>query len=173
MAFELAVAHLRPRDARHFQFRPFSRRRLDERPFPAQAGFVKSAARVARPPARPLLIYDGDCDFCQRWLARWRRITGERLDYLPFQDASVAARFPEIPLDQFASAVHLIEPDGHVYRGAAAALRARGLNPRHRGLLWLYEHVPGFAPVTEAAYRCVARNRPRISHRTRGGRPGV
>jgi predicted DCC family thiol-disulfide oxidoreductase YuxK len=133
---------------------------------------VNVAARVARPPARPLLIYDGDCGFCLRWVARWQRITGERLDYLPFQDAGVAARFQEIPLAQFEKAVHLIEPDGSVYRGAAAALRARGMNPDHRFLLRLYERVPGFAPVAEAAYRLLAGNRRRISRLTHGGRTG-
>ena len=130
------------------------------------------AARVARPPVRPLLVYDGACGFCLRWVTRWRRITGERLDYLPFQDASVTARFPEIPLAQFENAVHLIESDGSVYRGAAAALRARGLNPHHRWLLWLYERVPGFAPMAEWGYRFVAGNRLRISRRTHGARTG-
>jgi predicted DCC family thiol-disulfide oxidoreductase YuxK len=136
-------------------------RRLDAVMFRAQAGPVNPAARVACPPPRPLLIYDGECDFCRRSVTRWRRITGDRVDFVPFQDADALARFPEIPRADLERAVHLIEPDGAVYRGAAAALRARRLPPGHGWLWWLYERCPGFAPLAEAIYRGVAANRRR------------
>ena len=42
--------------------------------------------QVSSPPqARPLLLYDGDCGFCRLWVSRWRGITGEHVDYEPFQ----------------------------------------------------------------------------------------
>jgi hypothetical protein len=31
-------------------------------------------------PERPLLVWDGDCDFCRRWIERWRRIAGDRVE---------------------------------------------------------------------------------------------
>ena len=50
---------------------------------------------VAHPPTdRPLLIFDGDCNFCRRWIDRWRAATGERVGYVEFQQA--AEQFPEI-----------------------------------------------------------------------------
>ena len=58
------------------------------------------------------MIYDGDCNFCSLWIHRWQVTTGEHLDFLPFQDPSVGARFPELPRGQFETAVQLIEPDG-------------------------------------------------------------
>ena len=61
------------------------------------------------------MIYDGDCSFCSRWVRRWQDATGDRLDYLPFQDPSVAARYPEVPRGRFETAVQLIEADGRVY----------------------------------------------------------
>src|SRR5512132_2209501 len=109
-------------------------------------------------PERPLLVYDGDCDFCRRWVARWRRVTGERLDVAPYQ--KVAADFPEMPRERFAEAVHLRAADGTWTRGAEAVFAALATAPG-RGLpAWLYRHVPPFAAASEAVYRLVARHRP-------------
>ena len=59
----------------------------------AEAGRVNQILRVAAPPGKPLLVYDGDCGFCKLWIRRWQRTTGARVDYLPFQDAGIAGRF--------------------------------------------------------------------------------
>lgn len=103
------------------------------------------------------MVYDGACAFCRRWIARWRRVTGGRVDYAPYQE--VAARFPAVPPGRFESAVQLIEPDGRVSQAAEAALRALAYAPGWRWLLWLYEHVAPFKAASEWAYRVVARNR--------------
>jgi len=108
---------------------------------------------------RPLVIYDGDCGFCRWRVARWRRVTGEQVDYAPSRE--VADRFPDIPRESFDAAVYLLEPDGGTYRGAEAVLRALAHGGRARWLLGAYRAVPGFAPVAEAIYRFVARHRPR------------
>jgi predicted DCC family thiol-disulfide oxidoreductase YuxK len=105
-----------------------------------------------------LVIYDGDCGFCRLWLARWQQVTGDRAEYAPYQQ--VAAQFPEIPIDNFRKAVHLIEPDGAIHSGAAAVFRLLRLAPGRAWMFGLYEHVPGFAAVSEAAYRIVAVHRP-------------
>ncbi len=120
---------------------------------------VKSAIQVAAPPARPLVIYDGDCRFCFFWVQRWMHTTGDRVDYLPFQDLSVAARFPELRAERLETALHLIETDGSVFHGAEAAFRVRAYNPHEHWLLGWYEHSPGFSRVSEWAYRFVASHR--------------
>ena len=76
---------------------------------------VQSIIRVASPPAKAVMIYDGDCNFCSLWVHRWQQSTRDRLDYLPFQDPRVAACFPEVPRGQFEIAVALIQTDGTVY----------------------------------------------------------
>ncbi len=116
-------------------------------------------------PAKPLVIFDGDCNFCRRWVERWREMTRGAVDYAPFQEA--AARFPEIPREDFAQALHFIENDGTVYRGAEAVFRSLGRVRGGRALVWCYEHLPGFAPITEAAYGAIARNRMVASFFTR------
>ena len=113
------------------------------------------------------MIYDGDCNFCSLWIHRWQRATGDHLDYLPFQDPSVAARFPEVPRGQFETAVQLVEQDGHVYGGAEAVLRALAHQPHEGWLLDWYEHRPVFARATEWGYRLVARHRGFFSALTR------
>ena len=59
---------------------------------------------------RPLIIFDGDCSFCRRWIARWQHFACGKIDFEPYQ--SGAPRFPKIPTDNFKRAIHLIEPDG-------------------------------------------------------------
>jgi predicted DCC family thiol-disulfide oxidoreductase YuxK len=67
---------------------------------------------------KPLLIFDGDCGFCRLWITRWKEITGEAVDYAPYQ--AVAPRFPKIPMDSFRRSVQLVTSDGVVMSGAEA-----------------------------------------------------
>lgn len=116
----------------------------------------------ARPTrSRPLLIFDGDCSFCRRWINRWQQYTGNYVDYAPYQ--SVAHEFPQIGRDQFAKAAWLVEPDGSERRAARAIFGALAAAPGHAWPLWLYRHVPGARLVSEATYRFVAGHRPLMS----------
>ncbi|MFL6590989.1 MAG: lipase maturation factor family protein [Chthoniobacterales bacterium] len=120
---------------------------------------------VANPPEKPLLIFDGDCYFCRRWIERWRVVTAGAVEYAPFQEAR--AQFPEIAPENFEQAVHLIEPDGKVYRGAEAVFRSLAFARGGRRLFWAYQRIPGLAPVADAVYAFIARNRAFASFGTR------
>ena len=85
-------------------------------------------------PARPLLIFDGDCHFCRRWIERWRGLTGNAVEYAPSQE--VAERFPEIPLDAYEKAVQFIETDGTVFSGAEAVFRSLGRKRSCQWMIW-------------------------------------
>jgi predicted DCC family thiol-disulfide oxidoreductase YuxK len=128
---------------------------------------VKSTIRVASPPQKPLLVYDGDCGFCTLWIHRWQCVTGELVDYLPSQDPQIAERFPEIPRADFDSSVQLIEPDGSIYNGAEAVFQSLAHNPNYRWVHDFYEVFPPFAQLTEWSYRLVARHRPFFSRVTK------
>lgn len=130
---------------------------------------MKRDIRIAAPPEKPVLIYDGECRFCALWIKRWQQSTGDQVDYIPFQDSIVAARFPEIPVSWSEQSVHLVEPDGSVYGGAQAALRSLARNPARGWLLSTYEKIPAFAGMAEWVYRLVARNRTFFSLLTRIG----
>ena len=128
---------------------------------------MKSDIRVAAPPPKPLMIFDGDCNFCTLWIRRWQQMTGDAVDYLPSQDTGVVAQFPEIPSDRFQTAVQLIEPDGTVYSGAEAVFRTLAKNPKWQWGLGIYENGPIIARIAEFAYGFVAGHRTFFSRLTR------
>src|SRR5437879_1798903 len=117
----------------------------------------ESRLRVSNPPPKPLMIWDGDCHFCKRWIERWREITAGNVDYATYQEA--AARFPEIPVEQFKRAVAFIEPDGEAFFAAEAVYRSLRYRSSRKWLAWSYDHVPGFAAISETAYKFIAHNR--------------
>jgi predicted DCC family thiol-disulfide oxidoreductase YuxK len=106
---------------------------------------------------KPLMVYDGDCSFCKVWIDYWKRLTGDRVDYAPFQE--VADQFPHIPRENFDKAVYLIMPDGTAYKGAQAVCESLQHHPYYWLFNTLYKFLPGFATVTEGCYQTVAENR--------------
>lgn len=105
----------------------------------------------------PELIYDGDCGVCRDWIRHWQGLTGTRVRYRPYQTA--AGDYPQISTEQFRHAIQLIDSDGAIYSGAAAAFRVVSLAPGHGRGWWLYCHLPGFAWCSERVYDFVARHR--------------
>ena len=125
----------------------------------------QSRLRVSNPPPTPLLIWDGECDFCRLWIERWRQITGGNVEYATYQEA--AARFPKIPVDQFQRAISFIEPDGEAFFAAEAAYHSLAYRRSRAWLVWSYDHVPGFATASETAYSFIAGHRKLASAVTR------
>src|SRR6266516_1610571 len=113
--------------------------------------------RVGNPPPKPLMIWDGECHFCKRWIERWREVTAGKVDYKTYQEA--ADRFPEIPVERFKRAVAFIEPDGVNFFAAEAVYRSLRYRFSSRWLAWSYDQVPGFAATSEVAYKFIARHR--------------
>jgi len=114
---------------------------------------------------RPTFIFDGDCGICRTWVDYWRRLTGDSVDYRPYQQA--AADFPAIPVAELERASQLVLPDGEVLAGAAATFRLLSLVPGRGGWWWAYRHVPGFAPLAVAAYGFLSTHRGLLAALTR------
>src|ERR1043166_8824844 len=121
----------------------------------------KSLFRVSNPPPKALLIWDGECHFCRLWIERWQEITAGKVDYATYQEA--AHQFSEIPAEQFKHAMALIEPDGKTFFAAEAVYRSLQYRPSRRWLAWSYDHVPGFAAISEIAYKFIARKSTRLN----------
>ena len=107
--------------------------------------------------SQPLLIYDGDCAFCVYWARYWQRLTGDRVDYAPYQE--VAPQYPEIPVAAFQRAVQYVAPDGKIASGAEASFLTLSHASGKGFWLMLYRHLPGFPAITERAYAFVASHR--------------
>src|SRR6266481_822121 len=118
---------------------------------------MKAPLRVSNPPLEPLMIWDGECHFCRRWIERWREITAGQIDYATYQEA--AGRFPEIPLEQFKRAIAFIEPDGKTFFAAGAVYRSLTCRSSRKWLAWSYDHVVGFAAISEIGYSFITRHR--------------
>ncbi len=121
--------------------------------------------RVANPPPKPLMLFDGTCHFCRRWIERLREETGDRIDYAASQEAG--ARYPEIPREEFDRAVQLIETDGQVYPGAEAFFHSLGYSAGKKWLAGFYRKTPGFAPIANVVYSFIAGQRALASAATR------
>ena len=106
--------------------------------------------------ARPVLIYDGECSFCRAWVDFWHSLTGDSLEYLPFQEAS--ERFPDVPLEDCRKAVQFITPEGR-FPGAEGVCRFLAGVPGYSWLFWCYRFVPGFALLAAWTYKFVANHR--------------
>ena len=114
---------------------------------------------------KPLLIFDGKCGFCRIWIQYWAQLTGTRIEYAASQE--VGASYPQIPPENYGQSVQLVMPEGDVVSGARAVFTTLEYAPGMTWLMWVYDHVPGFAPVTELAYRLIAAHRTFFYHLTR------
>ncbi len=120
-----------------------------------------SSADAAHAPAlspRPRLIYDGDCGFCSYWARYWEKLTGDKVEYRPYQQ--VVAQYPAIPEAEFRRAVQYVAPDGRRASAAEASFLTLGHAPGKGFWLAFYRHLPGFAAVSEWAYAFIAAHRP-------------
>ena len=108
--------------------------------------------------SRPVLVFDGDCGFCQRWVARFKRWErGHQVDVMPLQNER-AETITGRTRAQLGQAMCLALPDGTRLDGADAA---RELMRFVRGG-WLGRvafQLPGSMPLARWVYAVVAKRR--------------
>lgn len=85
--------------------------------------------------------YDATCAFCRLWVERWKKITKDRVLYTPFDEPHPSSEYTD--------------ENGQVTRGAEGVFRLLASSSKGR-LLWWYQHVPLFRPLSEFAYRLVS-----------------
>ena len=107
---------------------------------------------------KPLLVFDGECGFCNQLALEWHQKTGELIEFAPYNE--IADNIQQISIEEFKNEIKLIYPEGRVYGGAAAAFKVieHSKSPL-RALRWFYNHTRAFDPIWEWVYKIVARNR--------------
>ena len=71
---------------------------------------------------RSTLVFDGDCPFCSRWVARiWRMDRRGTFEFVARQTEGLTERFPRLVDGDFNTGMRLITPDGAIHVGADAA----------------------------------------------------
>lgn len=114
-------------------------------------------------PRADVVIFDGECKFCQGQvarLARWDR--AERLAFVSLHDPRVAERYPDLTHEQMMDQMYIIDQSGNRHGGAAAF---RYLS-RKMPVLWPvapFLHIPWSLPIWQWGYRQVAKRRYKIS----------
>ena len=108
-----------------------------------------------------MLVFDGECGFCERLASKWYEKTGEKINFVPSNELS--DKYGYTSAEEFTKEIKLIYPEGMVYGGAAAAFKViEHSKSRLRALSWIYNHTRAFDPIWEWAYKLVAKNRHRF-----------
>lgn len=105
----------------------------------------------------PVLLWDGDCGFCARMLARLTRLARHPLADAPYQ--SVRDRLPPEILRWSEHQMHFVDARGNITGGSLALIEAL----RAAGRPGLAASLRLFRPLTWAGYRIAARARGHFS----------
>lgn len=103
------------------------------------------------------MVYDGSCGFCKYWIIKWKKISGDQVDYVSYQ--RVHHRFKDIAVNHFKEAVRLIDTDGTVYNGPDAAFMTFKFKGRFSYLHPWYTKYNWFKKLTNFLYQWIADNR--------------
>ena len=103
----------------------------------------------------PRLVYDGECGFCRYTVDYARAVTGDAVEYVPYQ--TVADEYPDRSEEGFAASIWFFAP-GETASSADAAFRTLAVGGRRRWL-WVYRRIPCFAWLSERLYGWVSRHR--------------
>ena len=103
------------------------------------------------------LLFDGECGICREWVRYWQQLTGNKIIYRPYQEA--VPDYPNIPVEDLKAAIHLIDPDGNVTKGARATYGLYSDIHPYSILLYLYRYLPGFGILSEIFYNVFSKHR--------------
>lgn len=105
------------------------------------------------------VVYDGQCSFCRRWVARiaQRDRTGA-FEFVARQAKGLTMRFPRLAEGDFDTGMRLITPDSTIHVGADAAYQIACHLRYWRWIAWLYQ-VPGIHWLARGLYAHIAANR--------------
>ena len=128
-----------------------------------------SAVELPTPEALPeadVVIYDGNCRFCQGQVERFARLDGrERLAFMSLHDEAVYERYPDLTHDQLMEEMVVVDGNGNRHAGAASIRYLSRRLPKLWPLAPLL-HIPFSMPLWRGLYRQVAQRRYRISGKT-------
>lgn len=121
-----------------------------------------AATSSAACPARPVIVYDGQCPFCLKQIERIKLRDAHGLfEYVPRQDPSLTDRFPPLAEQDFNTGMRLVQPDGRIHVGADAVYQIARQLPGWQSIAWLYR-VPILHGLARLTYRWIAANRQRL-----------
>jgi len=119
--------------------------------------------RLARGAIRGVVLYDGQCGFCSRWVKYWAGTLGRHgFEIASLDEPWVAAKLV-MPQEELVTDIRLLRASGPLISGADVYLCVT----RRIWWAWPFYAVfssPGFNWLIHAGYRWFARNRYCVSH---------
>ncbi|MFN6945527.1 MAG: DCC1-like thiol-disulfide oxidoreductase family protein [Cytophagaceae bacterium] len=106
---------------------------------------------------KPVVLWDMECDFCRFWIKRWERWSEGRVEYKPYQSGK--SDFPDVSEKHFKEAVCMVESDGHVLKGAEAALKSMVYGNKLKLVFRLYKASTIFKFIADKCYLFVSKRR--------------
>ena len=106
---------------------------------------------------RPLVIYDGECEFCIKWARKFKAMAGKFITFIPLQ--SLPVDYEYITQAACLKSVQYIDDDNRISKGAEAVFQLFHTAKKMSFLLIFYRRIPIFRFLTEYVYSLVARNR--------------
>ena len=101
------------------------------------------------PTKKHALLFDGRCNFCGQQLHRLLRLARPgTIEPVDFQAAGALDRFPGLTHEACMEAMHLVTPDGKIFRGFEAAVHAIATRPILGKLAYLY-YLPGLRGICD------------------------
>ena len=107
-----------------------------------------------------VVLYDGGCRMCvgvTGWLSRIAY--KDQFLLVPYQDSDFLSQHPEIDPAQCEKEIHVIDPQGHISRGADAMLNILKASGHWSRFLVPVLQVPPFIWLGRLVYKLIARYR--------------
>ena len=114
--------------------------------------------RMASIETKPVLIYDGDCGFCEKTARLVEAWTGGRVHVQPWQKMSSRLCILGLTSEDVVTQVWFVHPSGLLTGGAEAMNNAMRYCWWARPFSYLY-YLPGLRQIENRIYRWIARNR--------------
>ena len=116
--------------------------------------------------SRGVVLYDGQCGFCSRWVRFWASTLERRGFTIASLDEPWVAGKINMSREDLVSDIRLLTPDGQLISGANVYLFVT------RKIWWAWPFyalfsLPGFNRLIHFCYRWFARHRHHISHACR------
>jgi predicted DCC family thiol-disulfide oxidoreductase YuxK len=116
--------------------------------------------------SRYTLLYDGACRICTGQIATVAAYNdADLIEILDLRSPEVRERFPQITPEAAQRELHLVAPDGSLYRGAEAVRETLLRLPSLRGLGEVMR-LPGVIELARPIYAFIAANRYLLGGRT-------
>ena len=114
-------------------------------------------------PKRPLVIYDGSCNFCINGISRMKQQDkGNQFDFSSQQTQNLSEQYPQLREYVHKEGMRFINQYGRVFCGADAVFEIYRRIGWQRYLVWIYR-LPILHQLCQIGYWLVAKNRHRLN----------